>query len=498
MPSRLLVPQLLVCAAIALPVWAQEPLSRLGALTDAGARISALVVDLDERAVIAALNPGQRLTPASVTKLYTTAAALRRWGPDHRFVTRLASAGSIEEGVLHGDLVLVGAGDPGLDHADLWRLVARLRQRGVTRIEGNLVVNDSLFGPVACLTLDRCQAQRYSEHSYDAPLSAAGVNFSNVEITVIPADTPGQPANLVWMPPALEGFDIAGEVLTVKAGEPASLYAWRSTAFDQSTLTVAGQVPVGSGRHSILRSVSNPSLYTGKLLAAILKASGIAVTGEIVVDSGHLPDTYAALASVVSPPLANQLRTMLTYSNNYMADVLTLDLLAYDESAATHKALALPRAAHTLEGLAQRANKAAAQWLGQTPTTNAPLTIDTGSGLSITNRLSARDIVSLLAFMYHREGLFPSFLGSLPVPKYTPSGTLKNGNRDWSTRMAAKTGTLTEPVTVRALAGYLRLEDGHWGAFAVLINGSEQRAWIPFDDAMQALRGDLEDILAQH
>lgn len=476
---------------------APNGLPSLRALDQHGARVAALVVNLDKPAVIASLHSQQRLTPASVTKLYTTAAALRRWGPDHRFTTRLVTDAEIADGVLHGDLILLGAGDPALTHADLWLLVARLRQRGITRISGDVVVNISLFGPVGCITKDRCHAQEYSEHSYDAPVSAAGVNYSNLEITVLPAAQPGEPATLVFMPPLLDGFSVTGAVTTVQADEPASLFAWRATGLGVSTVHVTGQVPVASGRHSILRSVANPSRYAGQVLAAVLAGSGIMVKGEVAVRTRAVPNGYRTLASVVSQPLANQLRNMLTYSNNYMADMLTLDLLAYDEDAKNADALTLPRAASYLVNLAKQANRQAADWLGPAKA-NIPLTIDTGSGLSITNRISARDIVALLAFMAQDKGLFPAYAGALPVPRYTPSHTLKGGNQAWANRLSAKTGTLTEPVTVRALAGYLRLHNGDLGAFAVLVNGSKKDQWISFDATMAALMSDLEAILAGH
>lgn len=480
----------------ALPAGAAE-LPHLRALTEDGARVSALVVDLDQRAIIAELNPRQRLTPASITKLYVAAAALKRWGPDHRFTTRLLTGGAIENGVLHGDLVLLGSGDPSLDHARLWRLAMRLRQRGVHTVDGDLIVNNSLFGPVVCITVDRCEAREYSENSYDAPVSSAGTNFSNVEVTVIPADAPGEPAALVFMPPGLTGFAIEGEVKTVPAGERARISAWRETEYGRSTVSVSGQVPVGGGPYSVLRSVPYPAHYTAKMLATVLALSGVKVTGQSAVVSTPVPEGYRSVASVVSPSLANQLRNMMAYSNNYMADVLTLDLLAYAPQAPETPVLALPRAGQILAELARGANAEAERWLGP-PLQETPLAIDTGSGLSVTNKLSAHDVVALLAHMYREPGLFPAFLGSLAVPDYTPSGLLQGQAQAWGTRVAVKSGTLTEPVTVRAVAGYFRFTDGGWGAFAVLVNGGEGWPHIPIYTAIDALRADLLAILAEY
>lgn len=98
-----------------------------------------------------------------------------------------------------------------------------------------------------------------------------------------------------------------------------------------------------------------------------------------------------------------------------------------------------------------------------------------GSGLTASSRVSARDLAALLDAMYARAGLFPSFLGALTVPAHTPVSMLKDpGNRAWMRRIAAKTGSFPGGFKVFALAGYMRLPDNGWGAFAVLINGTQK------------------------
>ena len=93
-----------------------------------------MVIDLDHKRVLSELEPDLRLTPASVSKLFITAAALEQWGPDSVFTTRFSSGAQIKDGVLGGDLMLVGAGDPDLDSERLWLLITRLRQAGVRTI----------------------------------------------------------------------------------------------------------------------------------------------------------------------------------------------------------------------------------------------------------------------------------------------------------------------------------------------------------------------------
>lgn len=336
-----------------------------------------------------------------------------------------------------------------------------------------------------------------TRHSYDSPLSAAGTNFSTLNLSVLPAANPAKPARLALMPPGMNGIRLDGEIDTVQSGDPTSIWAWRANMAGDNRIQVAGQIPMRRTPYTIHRSVTRPAHYTGHMLRAIASSAGILVGGRTRVTS-HRPDPdLDTIATVQSPALANQLRNMLAYSNNYMADTLTLDLAAYGEEPESGS-LTLTHAARHLEALAHRANKTTAEWLPQPTPTTRPLNIDTGSGLSVSNKLSARDLVALLAYMYDRNAMFATFAGLLPIPQFTHSSRLKGSNSDWSTRVAAKTGTLTEPVSVFAYAGYLRLADGGWGAFAMLVNGRRSEEPVPASKSIEAIQEDIQALLVKH
>src|SRR5699024_2915666 len=154
------------------------------------------------------------------------------------------------------------------------------------------------------------------------------------------------------------------------------------------------------------------------------------------------------LATISSDSLSQMIIPMLAYSNNYMADTLTLEIAAAQGYSGS---LSLSRAAQTLEELAQQAM--AESYPERDGQVTAPV-FTSGSGLSVDYKLSVRHLIALLNHMYHQPALFPSFYGAIPVPISSTTNTLKHGNHEWLTRLVAKTGTLTEPVTVRALAGY--------------------------------------------
>tara|TARA_B100002052_G_scaffold291260_1_gene311009 strand:+ start:5675 stop:7168 length:1494 start_codon:yes stop_codon:yes gene_type:complete len=477
---------LMAAPALAAPM----ALSNLAQL-NRHAKVSAYVMKLADRSTIAELNGAQRLRPASSSKLFAASAALQQFGPEHRFTSRFTSQAPISGNTLRGDLVFVGGGDPALDTPALRTLVARLSGRGIQTVAGDLVIDDGLFGPVPCLTQDRCAAQRRSSHAYSAPLSAAGVNFGTVNVTLYPGDAPGGPSRVVLQPAGLPGYQIDNRVDTVARGGSAGVSAWRTYEAGVSTLHLRGKLPVGYGAYDFQRGVTGPAEETAKMLSTLLSEAGIRVTGRVRTQSSDYDSHGALLAEIQSDTLAEQLIPMLAYSNNYMADTLTLDVAA---DSGYNLPLTLPRASQALEALADRADAFTFGSAGN----GSSAAFTSGSGLSLENDISARDLVALLDYMYHQDALFPAFYGAIPVPLSAPSRTLKQGNFDFQTRIVAKTGTLSEPVTVRALAGYMRLSDGGFAAFGILINGTDDDPALSYQQTVTAYQKDLEAILAAY
>ncbi|WP_353177294.1 D-alanyl-D-alanine carboxypeptidase/D-alanyl-D-alanine-endopeptidase [Salinisphaera sp. T5B8] len=475
--------------AVAVPAQAASYLDSLRALSRQ-ANVSAMVIRLDDMAVIDEINADQRLTPASVSKLYAAAAALEQFGPAHRFTSRFTTNGSVSGNALNGNLIFVGGGDPALDNARLWSLINGLRERGISRVNGDLVVDDGLFGSVPCLTKDRCDAQRVASHAYSAPLSSAGVNFATIQANVYAGERAGDPARVELLPRGLSGYRIANDVSTGLPGTRPSLSVWRTYDGGQSTLHLRGSLPMGTGPYKIHRAVTGPAQDTARVIAAMLHDMGITVTGNVRVQ-GNIGGT-TTLAHVESDTLAEQLIPLMAYSNNYMADTLTLDLAA---DSGYNRPLTLPLASQALEALADRALR---ENFPMQAGAGSGAVLDSGSGLAVSNKLSARDLVALLSYMYRQPSLFPAFYGSIPVPLSAPSRTLKQGNFDWLTRINAKTGTLSEPVTVRALAGYFRLQSGGYGAFAFVINGTSSRPSLSYRQTVTAYQTDMESILADY
>lgn len=473
------------CLLLTTTVHAGEkwrPFPELRKLAADGYHISALVVNLNHNAPLAALNPRMRLIPASLSKLFVAAAVLRHYGAQHRFTTRLLADGSLQNGRLHGNLVFLSGGDPGLTNAQLWQLANTARAAGLRKVDGELVINISRFGRLSCELPDRCAAVAHSADAYNAPLSAAAVDYGTLEVMVFPGAYVGAPARVMLMPFALPMLQLDARVSTSGAHRSAQLEIERITVDDRDQVVVRGTLPLHCRPQRIYRAVSNPNRYTGQLLRAFLHQAGIDVAGHTLT-SARAP-TGATLARIQGHTLDQIVHGMLLYSNNFIADTLTLDLAA---DTGTRPPFTLSQAALRLTSTPVTARNL-------TDGHAAPLLLS-GSGLSTGSRISAQNLVHLLSEMYGDKGDFPAFLGALTVPAHTPISMLKSHDHHWMTQIAVKTGSLNQPVSVLGVAGYLRFDNGQWGAFAVIANGSRHHPVFSDTAVLSAIRADLDNLL---
>jgi len=459
----------------------------LTALERAGAAVSASAVDLQTGRVIEQLHADAQLTPASLTKLATAAAALQAWPADKMFVTRLLGTAPITGGELAGDLILQGAGDPSLDDHSLWALAAQLRGAGVVRVRGRLIVELAPFGAVACEAKDRCDALRRSDTSYNAPLAAAGVDFGNWCVLVRPT-LAGAAATVRGCAVAQLPVPIDGVIETVRAGGRQSFWVERVTDHSGDRLHIGGDVPLGEPQR-LYRSMSDPARGFGLLLEEALRELGVAIDAPILVSGDAPPGRVAVLAEIQGLSLREQLGRMLRFSNNYIADVLTLDLAAGISEQPPRR---LSDAGHVLADFIARLD--APRRAAATP---SPIILS-GSGLTPENRLSASDLVRLLAHEYRDTRRFPAFYGGLVVPREAPFPFLRLGSEAWLDRVALKTGTMDDPYSVCGIAGFLRKRDGGWIVFAEIVNGTAHLRRVPLARALEAERSDVEALLARY
>jgi D-alanyl-D-alanine carboxypeptidase/D-alanyl-D-alanine-endopeptidase (penicillin-binding protein 4) len=455
--------------------------AQLTRLASQGARVTAVVWDLDADQALAQLTPAARLTPASLSKVVIAAAALQTWPPDHTFATELRAVEVPNGGVLPGDLILRGNGDATLDETTLWALAAQLRSAGITHVRGRVLVERAPFGELTCDTVDRCAALRRSTRAYNAAPSAIGVNYGSwcIAVRAPPGATRAAVGGCATgqLPIPLSG------TVQVAAGGPA-LVIDRTTDERGDAIRVSGSITPGDDR-MVHRAMSDPAAGAGLILRSILLQTGVAVDGGVETTLRANAQAQRVLAKVDGLLLQEQVGRMMRWSNNYIADVLTMNV-ALVRTGLPPASLAL--ASGTLVAFVPHASVAADK---------GPI-LESGSGLTTGNRLSAQDLVNVLRAQYRDTRRFPAFLGSFVVPRDAAFQYLQSGTPDWQDRVALKTGTLTEPHAVYGIAGYLRKKNGGWMSFAIIVNGTERQPQIPRDRALGAARADLEALLAQY
>jgi len=427
---------------------------------------SELWVDLTHPKILFAKNDQLRLIPASVTKLFIAASALTHWGARHTFSTQVYIRGNIKDGVLNGDLVFYGLGDPELTNEKIWSFINNLQLLGLKKINGNLVINTSYFGKIILDAPDRMQAKSHSKVAYDGLPSSIGTNFGNISVFIAPGRKVGDAAIIKILPYALDNILLRGTVQTT-SGKKNTIQISRSTQNKHEILTISGKLGVESKSVTIYRSVGDPNLTTASLLSAFLQEAGISLKGKTQLESTPLLQTDKLLTQLESDPLIHSLQDMLFYSNNYIADMLMMDLWRDNHTVLAPSAINLSDATQLL-------------FNNYKPMANSPFSIKNCSGLPIIknasgltplNRVSARDLVILLDGMYKNKRDFPIYYGSLLMPGQQKIWRgMITAQHPWMEYSSFKTGHISVPKSVYTMAGYFILQNGDIGAFAVLFN----------------------------
>jgi D-alanyl-D-alanine carboxypeptidase/D-alanyl-D-alanine-endopeptidase (penicillin-binding protein 4) len=400
-------------------------------------------------------NADKLVVPASNLKLFTLAVAAERLGWDHRFDTRLEAAGSVADGVLSGDLVVVGGGDPSIVSPDLghpalfleW--AAALRDAGIRRIDGRLIGDDNAFDDRG---LGAGWSWDYLTDGYAAPSGALAYNEAVVAVRVMPGRAEGDRALVSLAPPGAP-FGVDGDVRSGPPGSAASVSVARAPG--SSRLTVTGRVPAGGPAVTRETPVENPTSFFVEALRLALAERGVMVAGG-AWDVDDLAAPVAALprrviARRASPPLASLGAEMLKTSQNFYAEML-LKAIGRTESSAGSAASGRQVVRTVLSG-----------W-GIGPDSYV---MNDGSGLSRYDYVTSDAITALLTRVWRDERLRGPFVAALPVGGHDGTLAARMRTPDLDRRVQAKTGTI---ANMRALSGYLETGSGEKLVFSIIVN----------------------------
>jgi serine-type D-Ala-D-Ala carboxypeptidase/endopeptidase (penicillin-binding protein 4) len=403
----------------------------------AGTAIGYLLVDLESGIELAGLNPDLPLIPASTTKMATAIVALDVLGPEHRYRTEVLARGEVREGVLRGDLILKGGGDPSLDVADLLELVVRLQARGIRRVDGRFLIDDT-----ALPRFSEIHPTQPLEAAYNPGLGALSLAFNRVRVLWRGGDA----VEVVTLPPLSEA---RFEAIPPSRLPPAGVEL-KSQGGEDVVWQVADR---GGRRQEIALPVKDPGLHAGHVFRWLARAQGVELEAP---QRRAAPLDARLVVAHESPPLRQLVRDMLVYSNNMMAELIGLSAA---ERLGNAEAGLDAAGALLLRHLARLMPEV--DWRGAT--------LGNHSGLDGTARLTPRQLAAIARYGWHSEAL-PALLAAGGW-----SGTLVNrfAGPDEALRIWAKTGSVNYGS---ALSGYVFPDSGEAAVFVTMVSDVGARA----------------------
>ncbi len=442
----------------------------------------ALVTDADTGEVLYALNPARYFEPASNAKLFTTAMALATFGPDARIRTTIETTGNVDDaGRLHGDLVLVGRGDPNLSNRVfpfqkdvehngppdkvLGELADQVVAAGVKEVDGDVIADDSYFTPTrfpSGWTVDD------TVWSYGAAVSAIAVNDNTMALTVTPGAMTGAPLTFDLLP--WSGiYHIENDATTTRAGTEAQLRISREP--ESQTFVLSGTMPAGAPPRVLALAVPQPAENAAALLLLLLETRGVHVDGSS--KARHYVAAAAQCCAVLPTP---------TVLAQHLSPTLLQDVQATNKMSVNLHAEMMLRVAAREKGNAlimDDALKFAAQFRQGVGIAADDVQLTDGSGLSRNDLVTPQSVVQLLAWA-GRQKWGADFAASLPVAGQ--DGTLENRMKGTAAagRVHAKTGFVEH---VEGISGYATTVHGEHLIFSIFGN----RQGIHTRDAMGVL-----------
>ncbi|UWQ90642.1 D-alanyl-D-alanine carboxypeptidase/D-alanyl-D-alanine-endopeptidase [Rhodobacteraceae bacterium M382] len=396
------------------------------------------VADVKSGLHLEALNGKESLPPASVAKALTALYAMEVLGSNYRFETRVIATGPIKNGVLKGDLVLQGGGDPTLNTDHLAALAAAVKSKGIREVRGTFKIDDSALPMVASI-----DSEQPDHLGYSPAVSGIALNYNRVHFEW----KRGSKGYSVAMDARTEKYRPEvhmAKMKVIKRQVPVYTYADRN-GVDNWTVA-SGALGKGGSRWLPVR---RPAAYAGDVFATMMRANGVVLKKGVVGRSTG----GTVLAQRQSVPLSKILYGMLKYSNN-----LTAEMVGMTATAA--------------RGVRMRSLKdsggAMSDWAAQRYGMTGTRMVD-HSGLGDASRMTAVDLVGALVKVRKTGVLHPLLK---PFPMRDAKGRI---NKTHPIKVNAKTGTLN---FVSGLGGFMTAADGTELAFAIFVADVDRRARI--------------------
>lgn len=400
------------------------------------------------------INGAQAMNPASTMKLLTTFSALEILGPAYRWKTEVYLDGKLENGVLQGNLVFKGYGDPKLTVDQFWMWLRELRQRGLREIRGNIVLDQSFFESVKN---DPAEFDNDPSRAYNVTPNALLLNFNALHLHLIPNGN----VTTALLEPELSGYSVKN-LITASGKLPCGGEDAYNSRLAGHIIMLEGSIPADCGETDNYFSLLPHDEYFFALFSALWKELGGTIQGKLSV--GPAPINQEPYATHKSQALSETIRDINKFSNNTMARQLFLTLGATD----------------TLSANVARSTAVIQQWLNTQHLDFPELVLENGAGLSRKERISAQHLTELLQHATHSR--FAAELeASLPI--LGMDGTVKKRFKEspLSGYAHLKTGTLDG---VKSIAGYVQARSGKQYIMVFIVNHPNAALTQPMQDAL--------------
>ena len=420
------------------------------------------VVEADNGKTLFEQDANKEFAPASNFKLLDAATALAYLGPRFRFRTELLARGSVSNGVLDGDLILRGGGDPILSRADLAQAVKTVEAAGIRSVAGTILTDDALF-----------DEQRYASgwawddfpYYYQPPIQALSVDEGLAYVTVTPARSVGAPVAA-----AIDAnggaMTVSTDAITTAPGGVNDVDCFRSPG--STNIVIVGHYPAGSKPLRFGCAVDDAAAYASGTLNALLAGAGIAVGktaagpplasgSRDIEDPSPVPFVQArALWTHESPPLTTIIARMMPPSDNFIAE---------------HLFKMLPVATLHQRGTFDGGNAVERKFVASLGLDPDSIDGGDGSGLSQGDRITPHDLATVLQWET-RSSSGSRFVSALAVAGV--NGTVRRHllGSDAVGRVRAKDGYIWH---VSTFSGYANTKHHGLIVFSVMFNDANGR-----------------------
>lgn len=438
------------------------------------ARLGIDVVDGRTGRTVYARDAGNEFAPASNFKLLLAATALADLGPAFRFRTRVEARGTIDAGTLHGDLVLVGGGDPVLSRNDLAQAAAAVKRAGIVRVDGAVLFDDALF-----------DEQRYGEgwawddmpFYYQPPIQALSVDEGVAEIVLTPGVAVGDPVT-ASLESNENAMTVDSRAITSGRGGLDDFDCFRSPG--GTMIHAVGHLPLGSGPTKLECAVDDSAAYAAGVLSSLLRDDHVAVAGQTFgapVARGEIDiaDSSTLNAAPVDPP---DVLVVWRHSSPSLAMLLDLMMPESDNFIAEHLFKMLPVVVLHQRGSFAGGGAVEGAFLKRLHLDSTTVEGGDGSGLSQGDRITPQDLATILLWESRRAAGQP-FVRSLAVAGLNGTVSRRLVGSDAAGRVRAKDGYIWH---VYALSGYAQTLRHGLAVFSIIVNDANGPA-DPYVDA---------------